>query len=104
LSVVVQDLQVPDWPCPTGECRYKFSFRSAGPDCAINVRGTLRLFQADGITELARDEWALDAGRVVRPSEHVDVEDGPLPLTALAGVGDEGQYAVLFQFDAIRCE
>lgn len=97
---------LPDWPCPTGACRYGFDLENLGPDCASAVKGTLRLFRADGTTVLATDDWAIDATRVVRPQEIVRVEDGTLPFGAfeiLRAANEDGQFAVTFVFEAVRC-
>jgi hypothetical protein len=105
LAVVLgEDLTFPNWPCPTGECRYGFNFRSEGPDCATKIAGTFRMFRADETTLLAEDAWALDAARVVRPMETAHVEDGPISVRVLLGLGTEtGKYSVTFTFDAVRC-
>jgi hypothetical protein len=104
--VVIADqvLTFPNWPCPGGECRYVFEFRNEGPDCAIKIAGTLRVFNADGTTQLAEDDWTIDPAKRVQPQEVVRVEDEPLPLNVLLGLGTEsGKYSVTFTFDAVRC-
>lgn len=105
VALTGQELAIPNWPCPTGECRYRFTFRNQGPDCARAVRGTFRLLRPDGVTVLATDEWSLDPARMVAAQEQVEVEDGPIPLDALQAVGTEtGRFAVTFAFDAVRCQ
>jgi hypothetical protein len=101
VAVPDQQLVFPDWPCPTGDCRYVFEFRNEGPDCATTVGGTLKLFKADGTTEVGADGWALDASRRVQPQETVRVEDGTLPYGVVNGL--EGKFSITFEFQAVRC-
>ncbi|MGB2713521.1 MAG: hypothetical protein WBC51_05035 [Vicinamibacterales bacterium] len=101
VAVPDQQLAFPDWPCPTGECRYGFDFRNEGPDCATRIAGTLKVFNADQTTQLAMDEWTIDPTKRVQPQETVRVEDGPLPFSVLSGL--DGRFTVAFEFDAVRC-
>lgn len=104
LRLVVQDLLIPDWPCPTGACRYAFDVQNLGPDCATAISGTFRLFNADGTTLLASDTWTLDPALVVRPQDILRVEDAPIAREAIEMLGDAGgTYSVTFAFTAARC-
>ena len=55
--------------CGVG-CGYEGEFFNSGLGCARNVRGITRLLRGDG-TEIARDDWNLPSGQMIRVRETV---------------------------------
>lgn len=77
---------------------YTHTARNVGPGCATRVRGTTRFF--DGTTVVLTVPWTLDASRVIRPQETLDIA-GCCVSQAFAD-RDVG-WNVTFEWDTVRC-
>lgn len=54
-------------------CDYRQEYTNAGPGCANNLHGKIRVYQED--TLLETDDWWLDPSFVLQPGERTPVED-----------------------------
>ncbi len=58
---------------PGSGCFYSQEYSNAGPGCANNLHGKIRVYQEE--TLLETDDWWLDPSFVIRPGESTPVED-----------------------------